>query len=254
MNKEDLLKKIDDKINYLKENNIQPSELDEYINQLFSINNNADDLSLSTKMKNYIHQLPSQENTKKEVLITLSKHDDIFKEFCDFLLTGKVLKTENSVCEEGYTVYDILEKEPCLLTHTAFLWLVYLRDDANNKENILETLKNGLPSNSSVKLSYNVGRIRDYLSKKDNINDVVVKQLVKPYYNHPDIANEFEYWIRKKEFIEENPVTEHGYTAKKLYEKYNNILDISGIFSLLITLREDSAKALKWIEEGFPRK
>lgn len=262
MDKEELLKKIDDKINYLKENNIQPSELEKYINDLCSTDNSVENnvkdfvnsLSLSTKMKKYIKHLPSSESAKMDILITLSKHDDIFKEFCDFLLTGKVLKKEDSVCEKGYTAYDILDKEPCLLTHTAFLWLAYLRDNMDKTENILETLKNGLPANNSVKLSYNVGRIRDYLSKKENTTDVVIKQLVKPYYNHPDIANEFEYWIRKKQFIEKNPITESGYTAKRLYDEHNDVLDIQGIYSLLITLRENPDKAIKWMKEGFPRK
>lgn len=262
MDKEELLKKIDEKINYLKENNIQPSELEKYINDLCSTDNSVennvkdfvDNLSLSTKMKKYIKQIPSSESTKMDILITLSKYDDVFKEFCDFLLTGKVLKTEDSVCEKGYTAYDILDKEPCLLTHTAFLWLSYLRDNMDKTDNILETLKNGLPANSSVKLSYNVGRIRDYLSKKESTTDVVIKQLVKPYYNHPDIANEFEYWIRKKTVYRRKSHNKSGYTAKKIYEEHNDVLDIQGIFSLLITLREDPDKAIKWIKEGFPRK
>lgn len=262
MNKEELLKKIDDKINYLRENNIQPSELERYIDNLCNTDNSVkkntkdfvDSLTLSVQMKKYIKQLPNSESAKMDILATLSKYDDIFKEFCDFLLTGKILKKEDSVCEKGYTAYDILDKEPCLLTHTAFLWLAYLRDHTDKADNILENLKNGIPANNSVKLSYNVGRIRDYLSKKENTTDVVVKQLVKPYYNHPDIANEFEYWIRKNQFVDENPITECGYTAKKLYEEYGDVLDISGIFSLLITLRDDPDKAIKWIKEGFPRK
>ena len=99
-----------------------------------------------------------------------------------------------------------------------------------------------------------IKNIKDYLKNKENTTDEVVNQLIKPYYNHSDIANEFEYWIREKKFIEENPVCESGYTAEKLYEEYSNVLDIQGIFSLLITLRENPDKALNWIKEGFPRK
>ena len=118
----------------------------------------------------------------------------------------------------------------------------------------MDTLKSGLSVNDNVKLSYNVEKIKKYLSEKESATDVVVKRLVERYHDHPDIANEFEYWIRKKQFIEENPVTESGYTAKRLYEEYGNILEIQGVFSLLITLREEPDKALNYIKEGFPRK
>lgn len=92
MDKKELLKKIDDRINYLKENNIQPSELDKYINDLCNTKNFDDCLLLSLRMKNYIEKLPDQESAKIDILKTLSKYDDIFREFCDFLSTGKVLK------------------------------------------------------------------------------------------------------------------------------------------------------------------
>lgn len=245
MNKENDLKRLNEE----SKNSVQSVELGNLINNLCK-----NRLSLITAMKKYVEHIPGQEDMKIEILTVISKYEDIFREFCDFLLTGKIIKNENSVCEKGYTAYDILDKEPCLLTHTAFVWLVYLRDNIDKTDNVLDTLKNGLPVNNGIKLSYNVGKIRDYLSKNENITDEVVKQLVKPYYEHPDIANEFEYWIRKKQFVEENPIIECGYTAERLYEEYKDILDIQGIFSLMITLKDDSEKALRWINEGFPRK
>lgn len=250
MYKEEILKKLDDKINYLEENNIQLTELENYINGLCGIDN----LSLNVKLKRYMMELPISENKKMEILRTLSKYDDIFKEFCDYLLTGKIQKNVDSVCERGYTAYDILDKEPCLASHIAFLWLAHLRENDDNVEKIMDTLKSGLSVNDNVKLSYNVEKIKKYLSEKESTTDVVVKRLVERYHDHPDIANEFEYWIRKKQFIEENPVTESGYTAKRLYEEYGNILEIQGVFSLLITLREEPDKALNYIKKGFPRK
>ena len=133
------------------------------------------------------------------------------------------------------------------------MWLSYLRGE-EKRENILNNLKNGVPVNMISKLSYNVGRIRDYLLKEKKVTEEVTKQLVKPYYDNPEIANEFAYWLRKREFIGENPVTIHGYTAEILYDKYKEQLDIAGVFSLLISLKGDYEKAIKWINEGFPQK
>ena len=194
-----------------------------------------------------------QSNDKEYVLDVLTEDSDIFEEFCTFLKTGKIVKDDNSISECGYTVYDILDKEPFLPTHTAFMWLSYLRGE-EKRENILNNLKNGVPVNMISKLSYNVGRIRDYLLKEKKVTEEVTKQLVKPYYGNPEIANEFAYWLRKREFIGENPVTIHGYTAEILYDKYKEQLDIAGVFSLLISLKGDYEKAIKWINEGFPQK
>lgn len=98
-----------------------------------------------------------------------------------------------------------------------------------------------------------VNKIKEYLKTK-NVTDQVVKVLSKPYYKHLDIAKEFEFWIRTSTFVENNPVIESGYTAKRLYEEHKDKLDIPGVFSMLVTLREKPEKGLKLIAENFPRK
>jgi len=245
--KDDILKKIDEKINSLENNEIQPSKLTEKISNLCN-----DDLNLKVKLTNYINKLPNQKNEEHliSILEKFSKNTDIFAEFAEYLISGKIVKNDKSVNEKGYTAYDILTKEPCLLPHIAFLWLISLRA---NEENIINTLANGIPATNITKLSYNVGRIRNYLKSKD-LSDEVISNLSKPYYNHPDIANEFEYYIRTSNFVEENPITESGYTAKRLYEEHKDKLDISGVFAMLRTLRENPEKGLKTIADNFPQK
>lgn len=245
--KNELLKKIDERINYLEANNIQPTKLEQVISSLCK-----GDLKLQIKLTNYINKLSNQKNEEHliEILGKFSKNEDVFAEFADYLLSGKIVKNDKSVNEKGYTAYDILTKEPCLLPHIAFLWLISLRA---NDENIVNTLANGIPVTNITKLSYNVGKIKNYLKSKE-LTDVVINNLTKPYYKHPDIANEFEYYIRTSNFVDENPIVESGYTAKRLYEEYKDKLDISGVFAMLITLRENPEEGLKTIANNFPRK
>jgi len=126
------------------------------------------------------------------------------------------------------------------------------------KEKILKRIDekiDDLVDNGSkpTNLFYNVDRIRTYLKTK-GLSDVVVSNLIKKYYNHPDIAEEFEYYIRTSKFVEEKPIMESGYTAKRLYEDYRDKLDISGAFSMLITLRENPERGLKIIADNFSTK
>lgn len=250
-----------------QENNVskEKSELMKVIDEL-----SKGDVMRTVEMYKYVKScLPQdkeEENIKK--LRILAKYDDIATEF--FKIIGyakpiqtskgsrleplKITKTDKSVRVNGYTAYDIMEKEPCLLPDTAYIWLSRLKDNDENSKGILNMIENGIPANKMMKLSYNIGQIRKYLSKLEGATDVVVEQLVKKYYGHPDIANEFEYWIRTKNFVSNNPITEQGYTAQRIYNEFCDKLNASGVFSLLITLRTDSEKGLKYIEDNFPTK
>lgn len=95
--------------------------------------------------------------------------------------------------------------------------------------------------------------IRTFL-KENGMTEVVINKFAKSFYNNPDIASEFEYYIKTSKFIEENPINESGYTAKRLYEEYKNKLSIVGVFSMLITLRETPERGLKIISDNFPTK
>ena len=99
----------------------------------------------------------------------------------------------------------------------------------------------------------NIEEIKNYY-KENGKSEILIKQLTKKYYNHPDIANEFAFYIKTKEFVEASPITECGYTAKKLFEEHNDKLNISGVFAMLITLREKPEEGLEIIKKNFPRK
>lgn len=210
-----------------------------------------------------------KEKTNIEKLKLLAKYDDIANEFFGIigkakyvstpngnrLAPLKITKTEKSVCVNGYTAFDIMEKEPCLLPDTAYIWLVSLRDDDGNiSKGILSLIENGIQPNAKIKLTYNISCIKKYFTMKENQTDVVANQLTKKYYDYPDIANEFEYWIRTQKFVEKNPITEQGYTAQKLYDQFHDVLDVPGVFAELITLRTDPEKGLEYIKNNFSTK
>ena len=81
--------------------------------------------------------------------------------------------------------------------------------------------------------------------------------LTKRFKDCPDITFEYEHWIETKTFITDKPVTEQGYTAKKLYDEWcvqKQVLNINGVFSLLVSLREKPTVTLELIKDGLPRK
>ena len=94
--------------------------------------------------------------------------------------------------------------------------------------------------------------INDYY-KKAKIMPLLLKTKLKKFDNNPDIAEEFEYWILKKEYIDTDNVTVEGYSAKSL-SKLSKYLDGEGAFMLLIELRENPVKALEKISNGFKLK
>ncbi len=87
-----------------------------------------------------------------------------------------------------------------------------------------------------------------YASAK--VSPVLMKRKLEKLERHADITAEFEYWIEHKEYLTENCVEIHGYTAKSISELFV-LLNGEGAFLLLIELRENPAKALTQIKKGF---
>ena len=73
---------------------------------------------------------------------------------------------------------------------------------------------------------------------------------------HPDILNEFGYYLTKREFPVENngAVIIGGYSAKKLSETVGSKLTPIGIYNYLIYLREEPEEALSNLQKGLPVK
>ncbi len=207
-------------------------------------NNNE---KLYTNLSNYINNiLPTDKSQEKiNLLEKLSQYDDIFKEFCDYLLTGEIRENGNSVRESGYTAYSIIIKEPCLPTHIPYLWLTELRNNSNQKQDILNNLENGIPNSNFFKAMYNIKIIKKYLSNNSKYSEEELNQYLKPFYINRDITGEFADWIQTKKFEEKNPISEQGYTIKKLFELYSSKLEAKDIFLIMINLRKNPEQTLK---------
>ena len=90
--------------------------------------------------------------------------------------------------------------------------------------------------------------IREYYKKVDLPSDLITEKLEK-FERNPDIAMEFEYWIKNGEF-KRGGIEEKGYTAEKLAE-LSDLIKGEGSFILLIELRERPEKAFKRINDWF---
>jgi len=81
---------------------------------------------------------------------------------------------------------------------------------------------------------------------------VLLKQKIAKLENHSDIAEEFEYWIKNKDYKADG-ISIEGYTAQRLAEE-SQYMNGEGAFMMLIELRENPKKALAQIQKGFKRK
>lgn len=90
--------------------------------------------------------------------------------------------------------------------------------------------------------------IEDYYEQA-KINPYLLKQKLEKFSRHPDIQEEFAYWISTRMFTE-NAVVVEGHTAQKLAAKSEYLMG-EGAFLLMIDLREKPEKALKQIAHGF---
>ena len=77
----------------------------------------------------------------------------------------------------------------------------------------------------------------------------MVKQKLRKFDEHQDIAAEFENWIQDGNYKSVDAITVEGYTAKQLSET-SKYLNGEGAFMMLIELRENPKKALKQIDKG----
>lgn len=87
--------------------------------------------------------------------------------------------------------------------------------------------------------------------KDAHVMPLLLKKKMAAFEKHPDIAGEFEYWIKNKQYCE--GICVEGYTAKAIAE-LSSFMDGEGAFLLLIELRETPDKAKQRIAAGFKLK
>ena len=93
--------------------------------------------------------------------------------------------------------------------------------------------------------------IATYLTQEKKIPSPVAKRLAAKFERHPDILAELEAWIKTGRY--EDGVQVEGYAATAIHD-LAPFLDGPGVFSFLVTLRENPETAKRQIAEGFPRK
>ena len=81
------------------------------------------------------------------------------------------------------------------------------------------------------------------------VNPFLLKQKMSKFSRHPDIADEFAYWISNKSY-KQNAVVVEGHTAEELASQSDYLVG-EGAFLMMIDLREKPEVALKHIAAGF---
>lgn len=98
-----------------------------------------------------------------------------------------------------------------------------------------------------------MGTVKEYLLKDKQMTEVVADRAEKKISKYGDIREEFEFWIENKAYKTENPLVVGGYTAQDICV-LAPFMDALGVYSFMVTLRDDPAKAKEYIDSGFKRK
>ena len=94
---------------------------------------------------------------------------------------------------------------------------------------------------------------RDYFVNEKKLSEVVANQLIKKLEKYADISDGFDFWLNSREYTENGALIVEGYSANAIHELAPH-LDGAGVFSFLVTLREDPVYAKQIIESGFSQK
>lgn len=95
--------------------------------------------------------------------------------------------------------------------------------------------------------------LETYLLEERKLSPVVAGRILEKLRRHPDIAAELEDWIAHRVYDADHPVTVEGYTAADIV-RLAPFLDGVGVFTFLVSLREQPQRAKAQIAAGFPRK
>ena len=93
----------------------------------------------------------------------------------------------------------------------------------------------------------------EYLLSEKRMTEVVAVRTEQKVSKYEDIRGEFEFWIKNGTYNADNPLIVGEYTAQDIC-KLAPFLDGLGVFTFMVTLREDPLKAKEYIDGGFKRK
>ena len=92
--------------------------------------------------------------------------------------------------------------------------------------------------------------VHDYLVKEKKNSLVVANLIGEQVCRYEDIKNEFLKWLKQRNFDFDNPLNISGYTAKDI-ASMAPVMDGVGVYTFMVTLREEPDRAKQYIEEGF---
>lgn len=95
-------------------------------------------------------------------------------------------------------------------------------------------------------------KVLNYLINELNQSERVAKRSAAKLCKYEDIKDEFLVWTNSNEF-DETGVSVDGYTAKKIHE-LAPFMNGVGVYSFMVTLRDNPELAHETIKAGFPRK
>lgn len=95
-------------------------------------------------------------------------------------------------------------------------------------------------------------KVLNYLINELNQSERVAKRNAAKLCKYEDIKDEFLVWTNSNEF-DEIGVSVDGYTAKKIHE-LAPFMNGVGVYSFMVTLRDNPELAHETIKAGFPRK
>ena len=95
--------------------------------------------------------------------------------------------------------------------------------------------------------------IRDYLLNEKQMTGVVAARTEEKVAKYEDILSEFMFWINNKTYNIDNPLVIDGYTAQGIHT-LAPFMDGLGVFTFMVTLRDNPSRAKEYIDSGFKRK
>lgn len=95
--------------------------------------------------------------------------------------------------------------------------------------------------------------IKQYFIKEKKVSEVVAKVLISSLLKYTDIAQEFCFWLKMREYKQNDKLVIEGYSAEDIH-KLAPHLDTAGVYGFMVTLRDNPQEALEIIKNNFPRK
>lgn len=95
-------------------------------------------------------------------------------------------------------------------------------------------------------------KVLNYLINELKQSERVANRNATKLCKYKDIEDEFLEWTNSNEFVDTGLSIE-GYTAKKIHE-LAPFMNGVGVYSFMVTLRENPEFAQETIKSGFPRK